>query len=96
MLSGMVVGKSFVNPLVCCCVDQGTTGLDVNYSQNVVRGGSVVGVNVKVDNRLCKKPINSTKIHLKKNVFVQSNSGTHRNWPTVLSEQLTPSIPAGS
>jgi hypothetical protein len=51
MLSGMVIGKSAVSPQVCCCVQQGTTALDVNYSQNVVRGGGVVGVNVKVDNK---------------------------------------------
>jgi hypothetical protein len=42
--------------------------------------------------RLCKKPINSTKVQLKKNVFVQSNSGTASELAdTVLSEQLTPS-----
>ena len=88
-------GFKSTNPQVCCCVDQGTTSLSVQYDKNMAQPGDVVNLQISVDNSACKKGVEAVRVNLVKHLFAESNGGHARNWKTSVTTSQTARIPSG-
>lgn len=90
-----LVLNSTANPKVCCCSDQGTTTMSLKFRNTAVKGGTPIQVDAYIDNTRCRQPIQAVELSLNNHLFVDDDSGNHRNWGSTKIEMKSRSVPAG-
>jgi len=67
----------------------------VKFRNTAVKASTPIQIDVKIDNRKCKRGTKHVECKLKKHIFVQANSGDRKDWSSSKSVMKARPVEAG-